>query len=219
MHKSLWILNQAENIPSIRQFQQWLFDTFNPSSAILAYGDHAQSQWQQWSINRRGIKADTVLLLNTADPIALDTVWPSSLSVQHGYSMDAHEIIAYNDIEPLQNYPFVLQLSGFLFSDGLNISHAIDYWQKGHATIACECQTTVGYTQNVVLAKTDDAPDIEGWVEEAFPVQAMLDPLLFFAADNHSDMQQHLEKIVQSSSKFIAMDSLFVHHYQAIKLL
>lgn len=219
MEKSLWILNHASGIPSVGHLQAWLDETFSPKRAILAYEDTNKSSRQQWAINGRGIKAPAILLLYTDERIDLDTVWPSYLSVSCGYQMKAKDILPIKDIATFDTYPFVLQISGFLFNDGLARSQAIEYWQTEHAHIACEYQTTVGYTQNIVFGQSPFAPDMDGWVEEAFPEKAMLDPQLFFAADTPQQMQRHLDAIVSSSSRFIAMESLFVQHYSAIKLI
>ena len=219
MNKSLWLLNDAGGIPSVAHLQEWLKQAFLPYRAILAYQDPDKRTWQQWTINRRGINAPAILLLETDKLIDFDTVWPSYLSVAHGYHLKAHEVMPVEDITANESYPFVLQISGFVFNEAIIRPEAIKYWQKEHTAIACQHQTTVGYTQNVVIGQSPFAPDIDGWVEEAFPEAAMQNPLLFFAAETPQQMQQHIDAIVSSSSKFIAMDSLFVQHYCAIKLI
>lgn len=219
MYKTLWLLPRAECISSIEAMREWLLTHLLPRQAILAWVDPEKTERQRWSLNMAHLSADTVLILLTEQPVDLNTAWPSYINVSQGFQLQPSEFMPYPAVEVMNEYPFSLQLCCFRFLTDLTRRQAIDYWREKHADIAIENQNTVTYIQNIVTGQSDSAHDIDGWVEEGFPNPCVSNPLHFFAADNPQDMQLNLMKITESSARFIAMDSLYVQHYSALRLI
>ncbi|MEB3030403.1 EthD domain-containing protein [[Mycobacterium] nativiensis] len=82
-------------------------------------------------------------------------------------------------------------------------------WHLNHTQVAIDTQATFGYTQNVVVrALTDNAPVIDGIVEELFPDGAVSDPLVFYGAADQADLADRVGRMVASVSAFGANQNL-----------
>lgn len=82
-------------------------------------------------------------------------------------------------------------------------------WHIDHTQIAIDTQATFGYTQNVVVrALTDDAPPIDGIVEELFPDAAVSDPYAFYGAADEADLADRLKRLLGSVSRFGAHQNI-----------
>lgn len=82
-------------------------------------------------------------------------------------------------------------------------------WHMDHTQVAIDTQATFGYTQNVVIrALTDDAPVIDGIVEELFPEAAVSDPYAFYGAADRADLQDRLTRMIASVSQFGAQENI-----------
>jgi hypothetical protein len=81
-------------------------------------------------------------------------------------------------------------------------------WLTQHTPVAIETQTNFRYVQNVVLQSlTDGAPPWRGIVEEAFPLEAMQDPHLFFdAVGDDAKLQGNLARMMESVHRFLEPD-------------
>ncbi|HET9874300.1 MAG TPA: hypothetical protein VFQ37_00835 [Mycobacterium sp.] len=76
-------------------------------------------------------------------------------------------------------------------------------WQVDHTAVAIETQATFGYTQNVVVrALTENAPTVDGIVEELFPEGAVSDPHVWYGARDDSDLQHRLARMMDSVTAF-----------------
>jgi hypothetical protein len=76
-------------------------------------------------------------------------------------------------------------------------------WLINHTSVAIDTQSTFGYTQNVVVrALTDNAPTIDGIVEELFPDGAVSDPYVFYGARDKADLQDRLTRMIDSVAAF-----------------
>lgn len=91
-------------------------------------------------------------------------------------------------------------------------------WLEEHTTVAIETQSTTGYTQHVVVrALTPDAPEIDGIVEEIFPIGAVTDLGVFF--DSRGDdarMAANTGAMTASTSRFLddgAVDAIPTGRY------
>ncbi|HSG62024.1 MAG TPA: hypothetical protein VLA24_11410 [Pseudomonadales bacterium] len=219
MYKTLWTLPRSECIASIEAMREWLLTHLLPRQATLAWIDQEKTERQRWSLNMAGLSAETVMILLTEQPVDLNTAWPSYINVSQGYQLQPTVLMPYPEIDLMTQYPFSLQLCGFKFLPGIPRRQAIEYWREQHASVATSNQNTVTYLQNVVTGQSDGAQDLDGWVEEGFPNSCIGDPLQFFAAEHPHQMQQHLMNITDSTAKFIAMDSLYVQHYSALRLI
>jgi hypothetical protein len=82
-------------------------------------------------------------------------------------------------------------------------------WLINHTPVAIETQSTFGYTQNVVVrALTENAPTIDGIVEELFPDGAVSDPYVFYGARDETDLQDRLTRMIDSVSTFGAHQNI-----------
>lgn len=82
-------------------------------------------------------------------------------------------------------------------------------WQLDHTSVAIETQATFGYTQNpVVRALTPEAPEIDGIVEELFPAGAISDLKAFFGAADDADLQDRMQQMIASTSRFGANQNI-----------
>ena len=88
----------------------------------------------------------------------------------------------------------------------------LDAWQHGQTPVAIETQSTFGYTQNVVVrAVTDDAPAIDGIVEELFPPEALTDLHAFFDATGDDDrLARNMARMGESTARFGATEAIDV---------
>lgn len=78
-------------------------------------------------------------------------------------------------------------------------------WLEEHTQVAIDTQSTTAYTQHaVVRALTDDAPTIDGIVEEVFPVEAATDLGVFFdARGDDARMAANIEAMTASTGRFL----------------
>ncbi|OBB29199.1 hypothetical protein A5792_20605 [Mycolicibacterium peregrinum] len=92
---------------------------------------------------------------------------------------------------------------------GLDETTWLHRWHIDHTTVAIETQDTFGYTQNtVVRALTEDAPAIDGIVEELFRQQAVSDLHAFFGAADDDDLADRMRRMVASTDAFGASSNI-----------
>jgi hypothetical protein len=101
-----------------------------------------------------------------------------------------------------------------------DLSHEefLDRWQNDHRLVALETQSTFGYVRNEILhGLTPGAPgDWSAIVEESFPMAALDDPMVFFAATTEAALRAHRDRMIESCARFMTFDSLevtFVSEY------
>jgi hypothetical protein len=79
-------------------------------------------------------------------------------------------------------------------------------------------QNTLGYRQNRVSISGE--PHFDGIVEEYFPPDASHSMQAFFAdGDNEARMWEHIEKLTQSSERFLDLDRSEVIHLSDIRII
>ena len=78
-------------------------------------------------------------------------------------------------------------------------------WLEEHTQVAIDTQSTTGYTQHVVVrALTEGAPEIDGIVEEIFPVEAARDLGVFFdARADDQRMAANMRAMSASTARFL----------------
>nr|WP_241730237.1 EthD domain-containing protein [Dietzia aerolata] len=78
-------------------------------------------------------------------------------------------------------------------------------WLEDHTRVAIDTQSTTGYTQHVVVrALTEDAPVIDGIVEEIFPIEAARDLGVFFDSRGSEDrMAANVRAMTTSTARFL----------------
>lgn len=81
----------------------------------------------------------------------------------------------------------------------------LSMWLEDHTQIAIDTQSTTGYTQHVVVrALTEDAPVIDGIVEEVFPIEAVRDLGVFFDARGSDErMAANVRAMTDSTARFL----------------
>jgi len=97
--------------------------------------------------------------------------------------------------------------------DGLSYGEFIERWHKEHRAVALETQSTFGYVRNeIVRALTPGAPGWAAIVEEHFPIEALTDPMVWYAAEGSKQrFQQHLQRMMDSCMAFLAIDRVDSH--------
>ena len=88
----------------------------------------------------------------------------------------------------------------------------LEAWQGRHTAVAVETQSTFGYVQNRVTGHWPGAADdIVAIVEECFPMAALTDPLVFFAAEGEPDrFRANLARMMESCHRFIVPGTIDV---------
>ena len=80
------------------------------------------------------------------------------------------------------------QLALLRRAPGLDVEAFRERWLDHHTTVAIETQSTFRYVQHLVVQRLgDDAPPLDGIVEECFPAEAMTDPHTFFATGGDAE--------------------------------
>lgn len=97
--------------------------------------------------------------------------------------------------------------------DGLPYAEFIERWHKEHRAVALETQSTFGYVRNeIVRALTPGAPGWAAIVEEHFPIEALTDPMVWYAAEGSKQrFQKHLQRMMDSCMAFLAIDRVDSH--------
>jgi hypothetical protein len=90
----------------------------------------------------------------------------------------------------------------------------IRIWHGDHRAVAIETQSTSGYVRNeIVRALTGGAP--EQWdaiVEETFPLGALSDPHVFYAAPTEAELKRNLSRMMESCRRFLDFEPLEFTH-------
>ena len=95
----------------------------------------------------------------------------------------------------------------------LSYEEFIQIWHVDHRIVAVETQSTVGYVRNVVVRRlTDGAPPFDGIVEETFPIEALSDPKVFYAAASQEEFQANLARMIESCQRFLDFDPIETTH-------
>jgi hypothetical protein len=108
--------------------------------------------------------------------------------------------------------PGMTQLS--CVSQRADISHEefLHIWHADHEKVAIETQSTFGYVRNEILgALTEGAPD--HWsaiVEESFPIEALEDPMVFFAAKTEAELARNRKRMLVSCGRFLDLSRIEV---------
>ncbi len=89
----------------------------------------------------------------------------------------------------------------------------VEHWHTIHRRVALEVQCTYEYIRNeVVRALTDDAPPFNAIVEEGFPTEAVVDPMLWYCADGSDDkLQENFGRMMESVAAFLEVARVESH--------
>lgn len=155
-----------------------------------------------------------LLTLYTDDPCDSNLLLPPPFVVLSCNTVQQNCVMPYPKTDEMSSYDGVLQVCTFKFATHLTRQQSLQIWRDEHANVACDNQSTSIYIQNHVI----DNPNIDAIVEEMFPLEAMTNPLLFFAASDKKELSQNLKRITASSNRFIDMSTLNATHLKAYNL-
>jgi hypothetical protein len=92
---------------------------------------------------------------------------------------------------------------------GLEDDEFFQRWNEEHKRVAVEIQSTFGYIRNAVArCLTPGAPVLDGIVEEAFPIEALSDPLVWYDCDTKEEHQRRVKQMVESVTAFLDLSTL-----------
>lgn len=146
-------------------------------------------------------------------------------SVEERLAARAAKLASYLVVEsePLRNTKHVTPLGertpGFNLvtcivpKDGLPYADFIAHWHTEHRACALETQSTFGYLRNeIVRALTPGAPAWAAIVEEHFPIEALTDRMVWYAAEGSKQRYRaNFQRMMQSCMTFLALDRVEAH--------
>jgi len=88
----------------------------------------------------------------------------------------------------------------------------LEIWLRDQTKVAVETQSTFHYAQNIVNRRlTYGAPGLDAIVAEGFPLGALSDPQMFFAAEGDpARYQANLDRMMQNCRRFLDFDKIDV---------
>jgi hypothetical protein len=109
-----------------------------------------------------------------------------------------------------QRSPGVLTVALIHRPAGLDYREWITRWHGTQSPLSAELQPRTRYVRNeVVRAVTDDAPEIDGIVEEAWPTaQHVVDPMLFYNASTPDELSVHITRMLESVNACLDLSRL-----------
>jgi hypothetical protein len=104
-------------------------------------------------------------------------------------------------------------VTGIVPKDGLAYDAFIHHWHIEHRKVALETQSTFAYVRNeIVRALTPDAPQWAAVVEESFPIEALTDPAVWYAAaGSPARFEENRRRMMESCVAFLALDRVDSH--------
>ncbi len=85
-------------------------------------------------------------------------------------------------------------------------------WYEDHKVVAQQTQSTFGYVRNTVVRPlTPDAPVWDGIVEELFPIEALRDQKVWYAAASDDELKVNLQRMMDSVQRFLDLGRLESH--------
>ena len=97
--------------------------------------------------------------------------------------------------------------------DGLSYDEFLERWHVEHRRVALETQPTFSYVRNeIVRALTPGAPPWAAIVEETFPIGALTDPKVFYAAKSDEDLRARMARMMASCQRFLDFEPMEFTH-------
>jgi hypothetical protein len=92
---------------------------------------------------------------------------------------------------------------------GLSDDDFFEHWNIEHKATAFETQSTFSYVRNAVVRPlTAETPVRAGIVEEAFPIEALSNPHVWYDCDSEPVYHERLQRMVASVSAFLDLGRL-----------
>ena len=206
-------------VPTTEAVRLALLDHTGVSFAALAMMDEHSEKAGMWTRDPLGCLPSGRLAID-ADPDSIESLVTSRFAENLGG-------VAYlcEGITPLmpklnvgERFLGTLQLCCFQRRADINSAQLHQYWLQEHTDVALSTQNTLGYRQNRV--RISGEPHFDGIVEEYFPPDASHSMEAFFAdGDNEARMWGHIEKLTQSSERFLDLDRSEVIHLSDIRII
>ena len=96
---------------------------------------------------------------------------------------------------------------------GMSDDDFYGYWHSDHKRVALETQSTTGYVRNVIQrAVTPGAPLWDAIVEETFPIGALSDPKVFYAARDDAELKANVDRMMESCHRFLDFEPMECTH-------
>ncbi|GJM37895.1 MAG: hypothetical protein DHS20C19_12620 [Acidimicrobiales bacterium] len=109
---------------------------------------------------------------------------------------------------PGERTPGMVQVTGIVRKAGLDHDEFLRIWQEEQRPCAIETQSTFQYVRNEIVRQlSGPAQPWAAIVEEAFPIEAMNDPYVFFdAVGDDERFQANIGRMVDTVAKMLEMD-------------
>jgi hypothetical protein len=111
-----------------------------------------------------------------------------------------------------QRTPGMKQLACVTKCEGLSTDEFLRIWHEEHSQVAIETQSTFGYVLNeIVRDLTTNGPG--HWtaiVEESFPIEALDDPMVFYAAKSEVELAEKQKRLMKSCRRFLDLGQIDV---------
>ncbi|HRD99671.1 MAG TPA: hypothetical protein PLV68_00130, partial [Ilumatobacteraceae bacterium] len=131
------------------------------------------------------------------------------------YLVSESEVLVNPDPAPLgtRSSGFA-QIAMFRRPDGQSRRHWLSRWRDHHTQVAVETQSVFEYRQNLVVDRFQIAgPVIDAIVEEGFPIEALVDRNVFYAAVG-SD-----EQLRRNQFRMSASTRTFIDHERGLDVI
>ena len=115
--------------------------------------------------------------------------------------------------KPGERTPGFNAVTAIVPRDGLTYDEFLRRWHTDHRVVALETQSTFAYVRNeIVRALTPDAPRWAAIVEESFPIAALTDQAVWYAAAGDPELlERNRRRMVESCLAFLALDRVESH--------
>jgi len=118
-----------------------------------------------------------------------------------------------HETNPGGRTPGMNQVTCISRKPGMSDEDFYGYWHTGHREVAIETQSTTGYVRNVIQrALTPGAPARDAIVEETFPIAALTDPKVFYAANDDVELEANLARMMESCQRFLDFEPMECTH-------
>jgi hypothetical protein len=116
-------------------------------------------------------------------------------------------------VAPGERTPGFNLVTGIVPKAGLAYDEFIRLWHTEHRAVALETQSTFAYVRNeIVRALTPDAPKWAAVVEESFPIEALTDQAVWYAAaGSPARLEENRRRMMESCIAFLALDRVESH--------
>jgi hypothetical protein len=104
-------------------------------------------------------------------------------------------------------------VTGIVPKQGMAYDEFIEHWHHEHRVVALETQSTFAYVRNeIVRALTPGAPQWAAVVEESFPIEALTDQAVWYAAAGEPErLERNRQRMIDSCLAFLALDRVDSH--------